>query len=166
MSVKVFNDLEIYKIVRESVLSVQSGVLRDQSAEKLAKLAEKFSGEVKTAVKGITDLMTVECSQIKADVDWMNFKNFFEEVNAGKFIVSESEKSAADAMEKILKKIPATNNLLMNIIGDENKLDMLDVNEATEKLAKKFRDAEIVWSVTADESFANKIFIVMIMEVI
>jgi len=34
------------------------------------------------------------------------------------------------------------------------------------KIAKKFRDAEIVWSVTADESFANKIFIVMVMEVI
>ena len=159
MSVKIFNDAEIYKIVRESVLSVQS-------AEKLAKLAEKFSGEVKTAVKGITDLMLVGYPRNLADVDWLYFKNFFEEVDAGKFIVSESEKSAADAMEKILKKISATKNLLMNIIGDENKLDMLDVNDATEKLVKKFQDAEIVWGVTADESFANKIFIVMVMEVI
>ena len=54
----------------------------------------------------------------------------------------------------------------MNIIGDENKLHIMDVYYATEKLAKKFPDAEIVWSVTADESFANKIFIVMVMEVI
>lgn len=166
MSVKIFNDLEIYKIVRESVLRVQSGVLRDQSVEEFAKLAEKFSGEVKTAVKGITDLMLVGYPQNKADVDWMDFKDFFEEVDAGKFIVSESEKSAADAMENILQKIPATKNLLMNIIGDENKFDMLDVNDATQKLVKKFPDAEIVWGVTADESFANKIFIVMVMEVI
>lgn len=123
--------------------------------------------EIYKAVKGITDLMTVSYPRNKADVDWMDFKNFFEEVEAGKFIVSESEKSAADAMEKILQEIPATNNLLMNIIGGEDKLDILDVNEATEKLVKKFPDAEqITYGVTADESVANKIRVVIIMEVI
>lgn len=162
MKVKIFNDAEIYKIVRESVLSVKTG----KDFEQFAKTADKFSGEEKFAVKGITDLMIVSYPQNKADVDWMAFKNFFEEVEAGKFVVSESEKSAAEAMEKILQEIPATRNLVMNIIGDENELDMLDVNDATEKLAKKFPDAEIVWGVTADNQLANKIFVVMIVEVI
>lgn len=122
--------------------------------------------EIYKAVKGITDLMLVGYPRNLVDVDWMDFKNFFEEVEAGKFIVSESEKSAADAMEKILQEIPATNNLLMNIIGDRNELSMIDVNNATQKLAKKFPDAEIVWGVTEDNQLANKFFVVMATEVI
>ena len=122
--------------------------------------------EIYKAVKGITDLMLVGYPQNKVDVDWMWFREFFEEVEFGKILVGESKNSVAEIVENILKKIPATKNLLMNIKGDRNELSMLDINDATQKLAKKFPDAEIVWGVTEDNQLANKFFVVMATEVI
>ena len=46
---KIFDDLTIYKKVRENVLS----------GEDFYKIAEKFSGEEKFAVEGIMDLMLI-----------------------------------------------------------------------------------------------------------
>lgn len=160
MTIKIIDNKKIFDYVRKNVLS--------GDFEKIAKIADEFkdSEEIYNAVKGITDLMTVSYPQILADVDWMWFREFFEEVEFGKILVGESKNSVAEIVENILKKIPATNNLLMNIKGDRNELDMLDVNDATEKIAKKFPDAEIVWGVTEDNQLANKFFVVMATEVI
>lgn len=157
MTIKIIDNKKIFDYVRKNVLSGD-----------FEKIAEEFkdSEEIYNAVKGITDLMTVSYSQNKVDVDWKDFRNFFEAVEFGKILVGESGKSAAEAVENILKKIPATKNLLVNIKGDENKLDMLDINDATEKIAEKFPDAEIIWGVTADNQLANKICVVMVTEVI
>ena len=51
--------------------------------------------------------------------------------------------------------------LLINIVGKENELSMLDINEATEKIAEVADD--FTFGVTAKD-VANKIFVVMIME--
>lgn len=149
MKVKIFNDLTIYKKVRESVLS----------GEDFYKIADKFSGEEKLAVKGITDLMLISYPQNKADVDIKDFRKFFAEVRAGKFIICEGE-TAVEAVEKILSEIVGK-KLLINILGEENELSMLDVAEATEKIAKVADD--FIFGVTAKD-VADKIFVVMIME--
>lgn len=151
MSVKIFNDAEIYKKMRENVLN----------GENFEKIAEKFSGEIYKAVKGITDLMTVCYPQNKCDVDITDFKNFFESVKAGKFLISESEISAVDAVEKILQEISGK-KLLINICGDENKIEMLDTARATEKISKVAKD--FIFGVTCGEEYKNKIFVIMIME--
>ncbi len=157
MTIKIIDNKKIYDYVRKSVLSGE-----------IEKIADNFKDteEIYNAVKGITDLMTVGYPQNKVDVDFKDFRKFFAEVEEGKIIVGESEKSAAEAVDNILKKIPATKNLLVNIKGDENKLDMLDINDATEKIAEKFPDAGITWGVTADNQLANKICVVMVMKVI
>lgn len=158
MNIKIIDNKKIFDYVRERILG----------KKEIEKIAEEFKDTegIYNAVKGITDLITVEYPSCKVDVDFEEVRNFFEEVEAGKILVGESENSAVDAVENILKKIPATKNLLMNIIGDENKLDMLDTNDATEKIAKKFPNAEIVWGVVSDERLENKIRVVIVMEVI
>ena len=143
---KIFNDLTIYKKVREGVLS----------GEDFYKIAEKFSGEEKFAVQGITDLMLVSYPQNKVDVDITEFRKYFEEVGAGKFVIVEG-KTAVKAVEKILSEVVGK-KLLINIVGEENELSMLDINEATEKIAEDF-----AFGVTAKD-VADKIFVVMIME--
>lgn len=150
MKVKIFNDLTIYKKVRESVLS----------GEDFYKIADKFSGEEKLAVKGITDLMLISYPQNKVDVDITEFRKYFEEVAAGKFVIVEG-KTAVEAVEKILSEIVGK-KLLINILGEENELGMVDIAEATEKLAEVAED--IIFGVTAEKSFADKIFVVMVME--
>ena len=146
---KIFNDLTIYKKVRASVLS----------GEDFDKIAEKFSGEEKFAVEGIMDLMLVSYPQNKVDVDITEFRKYFEEVKAGKFVIVEGE-TAVDAVEKILSEVVGK-KLLINIVGEENELSMLDINEATEKIAKVAED--FTFGVTAKD-VADKIFVVMIME--
>ena len=146
---KIFNDMAIYKKVRESVLS----------GEDFYKIAEKFSGEEKFAVEGITDLMLVSYPQNKLDVDITEFRKYFEEVAEGKFLIVEGE-TAVDAVEKILPEVVGK-KLLINIVGEENELSMLDINEATEKIAKVAED--FTFGVTAKD-VADKIFVVMIME--
>jgi len=149
MKVKIFNDLAIYKKVRESVLS----------GEDFYKIAEKFSGEEKFAVEGIMDLMLISYPQNKVDVDITEFRKYFEEVAAGKFVIIEG-KTAVEAVEKILPEIVGK-KLLINIVGEENELSMLDVSEATEKIAEVADD--FTFGVTAKD-VADKIFVVMIME--
>ena len=149
MKVKIFNDLAIYKKVRESVLS----------GEDFYKIAEKFSGEEKLAVEGIIDLMLVSYPQNKVDVDITEFRKYFEEVAAGKFVIVEG-KTAVEAVEKILPEVVGK-KLLINIVGEENELSMLDVAEATEKIAEVAED--FIFGVTAKD-VADKIFVVMIME--
>jgi len=146
---KIFDDLTIYKKVRENVLS----------GEDFDKIADKFSGEEKFAVEGITDLMLVSYPQNKVDVDITEFRKYFEEVAAGKFVIVEG-KTAVEAVEKILSEIVGK-KLLINVIGEENELSMLDVAEATEKIAKVADD--FIFGVTAKD-VADKIFVVMIME--
>ena len=146
---KIFNDLTIYKKVRESVLS----------GEDFYKIAEKFSGEEKFAVQGITDLMLVSYPQNKVDVDITEFRKYFEEVAAGKFLIVEG-KTAVEAVEKILSEVVGK-KLLINIVGEENELSMLDINDATEKIAEVADD--FTFGVTAKD-VAEKIFMVMIME--
>ena len=51
-------------------------------------------------------------------------KIFFEELKKGKFIMIKSEKTAVEAVEKILSKI-VSKKLFMNIMGDENKLEII-----------------------------------------
>lgn len=150
MKVKIFNDLAIYKKVREEVLS----------GEDFYKIAEKYSDEEKFAVEGIMKLMTVGYPQNKADVDIKDFRKFFAEVRAGKFIICEGE-TAVEAVEKILLEVVGK-KLLINILGEENELGMVDIAEATEKLAEVAED--IIFGVTAEKSFADKIFVVMVME--
>ena len=151
MKVKIFNDLTIYKKVRASVLS----------GEDFDKIAEKFSGEEKFAVEGIMDLMLVSYPQNKVDVDITEFRKYFEEVGAGKFVICSGE-TAVEAVEKILSEIVGK-KLLINIVGEENELSMLDINDATEKIAEVAGD--FTFGVTAKD-VADKIFVVMIMEVI
>jgi len=146
---KIFDDLTIYKKVRENVLS----------GEDFDKIADKFSGEEKFAVEGITDLMLVSYPQNKVDVDITEFRKYFEEVAAGKFVIVEG-KTAVDAVEKILSEV-VRKKLLINIVGEENELSMLDINEATEKIAEVAED--FTFGVTAKD-VENKIFVVMIME--
>ena len=146
---KIFDDLAIYKKVRENVLS----------GEDFYKIAEKFSGEEKFAVEGIMDLMLVSYPQNKVDVDITEFKKYFEEVVAGKFVIVEG-KTAVDAVKKILSELVGK-KLLINIVGEENELSMLDVAEATEKIAEVAGD--FTFGVTAKD-VADKIFVVMIME--
>ena len=146
---KIFNDLTIYKKVRASVLS----------GEDFDKIAEKFSGEEKFAVQGIIDLMLVSYPQNKVDVDITEFRKYFEEVAAGKFVIVEG-KTAVEAVEKILLEVVGK-KLLINIVGEENELSMLDINEATEKIAEVAED--FTFGVTAKD-VADKIFVVMIME--
>ena len=149
MKVKIFNDLAIYKKVRESVLS----------GEDFYKIADKFSGEEKFAVEGITDLMLVSYPQNKVDVDITEFRKYFEEVASGKFVIVEGE-TAVEAVEKILSELVGK-KLLINILGEENELSMLDINDATEKIAEVADD--FIFGVTAKD-VAEKIFMVMIME--
>lgn len=149
MKVKIFNDLSIYKKVRENVLS----------GEDFDKIAEKFSGEEKFAVEGIMDLMLISYPQNKVDVDITEFRKYFEEVAAGKFVIIEG-KTAVEAVEKILPEVVGK-KLLINIVGEENELSMLDINEATEKIAKVAED--FTFGVTAKD-VADKILVVMIME--
>ena len=146
---KIFDDMTIYKKVRASVLS----------GEDFYKIAEKFSGEEKFAVEGIMDLMLVSYPQNKVDVDITEFKKYFEEVVAGKFVIVEG-KTAVDAVKKILSELVGK-KLLINIFGEENELSMLDVAEATEKIAEVAED--FTFGVTAKD-VADKIFVVMIME--
>ena len=146
---KIFNDMAIYKKIREEVLS----------GEDFYKIADKFSGEEKLAVEGITDLMLVSYPQNKLDVDITEFRKYFEEVAEGKFLIVEGE-TAVDAVEKILPEVVGK-KLLINIVGEENELSMLDINEATEKIAKVAED--FTFGVTAKD-VADKIFVVMIME--
>ena len=149
MKVKIFNDLSIYKKVRASVLS----------GEDFDKIAEKFSGEEKFAVQGIMDLMLISYPQNKVDVDITEFRKYFEEVAAGKFVIVEGG-TAVDAVEKILSEVVGK-KLLINIVGEENELSMLDINEATEKIAEVADD--FTFGVTAKD-VEDKIFVVMIME--
>lgn len=116
--------------------------------------------EIYKAVKGITDLMLVTYPRNKVGVDWMDFKELLTQAGAGKIFVSESEKSEVDAVEKILPKISFAKKLLMNIAGDENKLDMIDTKDAMEKIVNSDAE-EIVWGVVADERLENKIRVVI-----
>ena len=78
---------------------------------------------------------------------------------AGKFVIVEG-KTAVDAVEKILSEVVGK-KLLINIVGKENELSMLDVAEATEKIAEVAGD--FTFGVTAKD-VEDKIFVVMIME--
>ena len=84
------------------------------------------------------------------------------EIETGKILVVESEKSAVEAVENILKKIPATKKVLVTFTGDENKLDNFSINTAIYKISEKFSDAEIVWCVVSDDRIENEVRVIIV----
>ena len=154
MSMKMIDDDKIFKYVREKILG----------KEDIEKIVEKFkdSEEIYNVVKKLVDFFMLEnyCEEDSFVFD--EVRECLAEIETGKILACESEKSAVEAVENILQKIPATKKVLVTFTGDENKLDNFSINAAIDKISEKFSDAEIVWCVVSDDRIENEVRVVIV----
>ena len=77
----------------------------------------------------------------------------------GKNATTEAVKLAIDSIENISN----AKSLLLNILGSPDSLSMIEINEASVKLQEAVhQDAEIIWGVSVDESFGERIKVTIV----
>jgi len=83
--------------------------------------------------------------------------------NSGKAVAMVSvadslENAVADLISKNEHDIKSAHVLLVSIFGSTDSLGMFSVNDATEKIQETANsDAELIWKVTSDESYRDKV---------
>ena len=115
---------------------------------------------IPNVIKAIADLIAVPGL---VNLDFADVKSVLG--NSGRGYVGTGEAVGKNAIVNAVKEaiinvgdISKSRSLMLNILGSVDSLSMMEVNEASITLQESVHeDAEIIWGVSVDESFGDKI---------
>lgn len=123
---------------------------------------------LRQGVKGISDLIAVPGL---VNLDFADVKSIMS--NAGSALMGIGEASGENATVDAVKaaidsplletSLQGARGVLLNIMGAQNSLSMMEVNEASTTVQEAAHpDAEIIWGVSVDESLGDKVSVTVI----
>ena len=151
---------EISRELGAMTIAIVKEELGSNTVDTFFVVSDNNKSVIPQIIKAISDLIAVPGL---VNLDFADVKSILG--NAGKGYVGTGEAVGKNATVEAVKAaisdigdISKSRSLMLNILGSVDSLSMMEVNEASITLQEAVHeDAEIIWGVSVDESFGDKI---------
>lgn len=160
---------ELKKYV-DSYITIDNSVLFKTYGElPLSECYSKADEVISTAVKGISELITLEGY---VNLDFADVKTVLKQ--SGTTLIGGAEASGPDRASECIKaaldspllsnnNIAGASNILLNIVSGTNEITMDEVTEITSYIQEKANsDSNVIWGITDKESLGEQISITIV----